>query len=179
MEKNKIYIAKQTLKILQKVSIKKNSLSVILDDKKNTSFKDKKDLIVNINRYFDFLLRENLFSLEKSSEKDMLFEVLMARLDILNLHRKPVKDITNYLISTPQIIPKIIPSFLETVILISTLSNIKISGIRGAPKLKAIFVLYIFIIYTWSKDETNSLEKTMTTLDKYLNNIEKFFNIFK
>ena len=43
---------------------------------------------MNINNYFDFLLKKNLSSIEISSTKDMLFEVLMARFDILQKNRK-------------------------------------------------------------------------------------------
>ena len=41
---------------------------------------------------------------------------------------------------------------------------------------KIIFVLYYITIFTWFNDENESLEKTMSALDKYLNNIEKFIN---
>ena len=50
--------------------------------------------------------------------------------------------------------------------------------LKGLPKLKVIFVLYILTIYSWTNDETESLEKTMTALDKYLNNLDKYLKIF-
>ena len=56
--------------------------------------------------------------------------------------------------------------------------NIKIDGIKGASKVKVIFILYLIAIYSWYNDETESLEKTMTTLDKYLGYIDKYFKIF-
>ena len=64
----------------------------------------------------------------------------------------------------------------SSVILISTLSNINVNGIKGVVKIKSIFILYLLIIYTWNKDSTESLEKTMTTLDKYLTNLNKLYN---
>ena len=62
--------------------------------------------------------------------------------------------------------------------MIATICNIEIKGIRGMSKIKALFILYLLIIYTWNKDETDSLEKSMTALDKYLNNIDKFLKYF-
>ena len=45
---------------------------------------------------------------------------------------------------------------------------------QGVIKIKIIFVLYYITLFTWFNDENESLEKTMSVLDKYLNNIEKF-----
>ncbi len=177
MQRNKILLAKKTLNLLEKNSWSKISLANVYENEKNYSIKKKYELLININRYFDFLLKKNLSSLEVSSPKDMLFEVLMARLDILNLYRKSVKNIIKHLSKNPQEFVKLIPSFFETIIVISSISNININGIKGIPKLKTIFILYFLIVYTWNKDETESLEKTMTTLDNYLGNINKFINL--
>ena len=175
MQKNKIEIAKKTLIELEKISLNKISIKKILKGEKNIKFSNKGDLLININRYFDYLLKENLINIENSSSKDMLFEVYMARLDILNLHRKSILNIIKNLYTQPRLVIKLLPSIVESMILIATLSNIDVNGIKGIAKIKVLFFLYLFIIYTWRNDESESLEKTMTTLDKYLNNIEKIF----
>ncbi len=179
MQKNKIFLAKKTLTLLSSTSWKKISLSSIVKDKNISNIRNKNDLLINVNRYFDYLLKENLSSLEESSKKDMLFEILMARLDILNNNRKSIKNLLSFFISHPNDFIKILPSFVESIILILTLSNIQVSGVKGALNIKMTFFLYLLIIYTWNKDETDSLEKTMTTLDKYLINMDKLFNLFK
>ncbi len=176
MQSSKVSIAKKTLILLETQSWNRISLSKVLGNKRYANINNKNDLLININRYFDYLLKENLISLEKSSTKDMLFEVLMARLDILNIHRKSIKSLLNYFLSNPHKFIKLLPSFIESIILISNLSNIDVKGIQGAAKIKSIFILYFLTIYTWNKDETESLDKTMTTLDKYLNNIDRLFN---
>ena len=177
MQKKHILLAKESLKLLEKKDLGRIKISSILKNHTNTGIKNKTQLLENINSFFDFLLKKNLSSLESSSQKDMLFEIIMARLDILNSYRESVKNIINYLRSRPHEFIKIIPSFVNSMILIATLSNIKANGIKGAAKIKGIFFLYLLIVYTWSKDETASLEKTMTTLDKYLSNIEKYLDI--
>ena len=182
MQKKNIIIAEKTLLFLSKNSFEKLTVSKILSIKKNTSIKNKNDLLININRYFDFLLKKKLSFLEESSKKDMLFEILMARLDILNIYRKSIKNIFKAITSRPYEFLKLIPSFIESIILIATLSNINVSGLKGVAKIKTIFVLYLLIIFTWTKDETETLEKTMTTLDKYLNNLvnlDKYIKIFR
>ena len=177
MQVTKVKIAKKTLKLLEKNSWEKITLLKVLEKQKDKSIKNKNDLLININRYFDFMLKQNLVMLEKSTTKDMLFEVFMARLDILNQYRASIKNLLKYFSSNPHKLVKLLPSFGDSIILISSLSNIDVNGIKGLAKIKSIFILYLIIIYTWNKDETESLEKTMTTLDKYLNNLEKIFKL--
>ena len=178
MQKNKIDIAKKTLKELEDISLKKISIKKILNGEKNIKFSNKNDLLININRYFDYLLKKNLINIENSSSKDMLFEVYMARLDILNLHRKSILNIIENLFTQPKLLITLLPSIIESIIVIATLSNIDVNGLKGIAKIKVLFILYLFIIFSWRGDESESLEKTMTTLDKYLNNIEKIFKFF-
>ncbi|MFL2519874.1 MAG: hypothetical protein ACJ0RJ_00280 [Alphaproteobacteria bacterium] len=178
MQKNKINIAKKTLKELENISLKKISIKKILNGEKNIKFSNKNDLLININRYFDYLLKKNLINIENSSSKDMLFEVYMARLDILNLHRKSILNIIENLYTEPKLVITLLPSIIESIIVIATLSNIDVNGLKGVAKIKVLFILYLFIIFSWRGDESTSLEKTMTTLDKYLNNIEKIFKFF-
>ncbi len=177
MQKNNITIAKKTLKILENKPWNKVTFSEIISKNNKSPFKNKNDLIININRYFDYLLKANLSNLEKSSKKDMIFEVFMARLDILNSFRPSIKNLIKFFLSKPQIFFKLAPSFAESIILMSTLSNIQIDGIKGLPKIKILFSIYLLIIYTWYKDETLSLEKTMTALDNYLNYIDRILNL--
>ena len=178
MQKNKIDVAKKTLKELENISLKKISIKKILNGEKDIKFSNKNDLIININRYFDYLLKKNLINIENSSSKDMLFEVYMARLDILNLHRKSVLNIIENLFTQPKLLIILLPSIVQSIIVIATISNIDVNGLKGIAKIKVLFILYLFIIFSWRNDKSASLEKTMTTLDKYLNNIEKIFKFF-
>ena len=60
MQKNKINIAKKTLKELENISLKNISIKKILNGEKNIKFSNKNDLLTNINRYFDYLLKSCL-----------------------------------------------------------------------------------------------------------------------
>ena len=83
-------IAQQTLDILENKSWNAFSLELILKNVKvkKTYIKTKFDLLKIIGKYVDYLLINKTKSLENSSSKDMLFEVLMARFDILEVNRK-------------------------------------------------------------------------------------------
>ena len=173
MNQNKISLAKKTLKYLERKKIRDINLKNFLSNIKVKDINNRIDLIININDFFDFLLKKNLDNIEKSSQKDMLFEIMMARYDILNEYRISVKNIVNHFMSRPQDVLRLIPKSVESKILIATFANINLNGIQGAAKIKIIFALYYLTLFTWFNDENQSLEKTMSVLDKYLNNIEK------
>ena len=179
MNKEKISIALKTLKLLEKKPWANISFSNVINRKDQVYFKNKQELLININRYFDFLLKKNLSDLEETSPRDMIFEIIMARLDILNEFRSSILNLIKFFSTNPQYFIKLIPSFIESIILMSSLANIKIDGVKGAIHAKSIFVLYIFILNTWYRDENKSLEKTMTNLDKYLTNLDRIFNFSK
>ncbi len=177
MNQNKISLAKKTLQYLEKKKLREINLKNFLSNSKVLNMKNKIDLILNINDFFDFQLKKNLVNIEKSSQRDMLFEIMMARYDILNEYRASVKNIINHFMSRPQGVIKLIPKLIESKILIASFANINPSGIHGVIKIKIIFALYYITLFTWFNDENESLEKTMSVLDKYLNNIEKFIKL--
>ena len=173
MNKNKIFLAKKTLQYLEKKKLRYINLKNFLSNTKVSNMNNKIDLISNINDFFDFQLKKNFVNIERSSQRDMLFEIMMARYDILNEYRASVKNIINHFMSRPQEVLKLIPKLIESKILIATFANINPSGIQGVIKIKIIFALYYITLFTWFIDENESLEKTMSALDKYLNTIEK------
>ena len=173
MNQNKIFLAKKTLKYLEKKKLRDINIKIFLSNTKVHDVRNKIDLISNIIDFFNLLLKKNLVNIEKSSQRDMLFEIIMARYDILNEYRISVKNIINHFMSRPQDALKVIPKSIESKILIATFANINLNGIQGAVKIKIIFALYYITLFTWFNDEDESLEKTMSVLDNYLNNIEK------
>ena len=177
MNQNKISLAKKTLQYLEKKKLRDINLKNFLSNTKVPNMNNKIDLILNINDFFDFQLKKNLVNIEKSSQRDMLFEIMMARYDILNEYRTSVKNIINHFMSRPQGVLKLIPKLIESKILIATFANINPSGIHGVIKIKIIFALYYITLFTWFNDENESLEKTMSALGKYLNNIEKIIKL--
>ena len=82
-------IAEHTLKKLHKKSWNTLTLEDVIEKKNNKQkfIKSKTDLLRNLNRYVDMLLIDKTKNRENSSTKDMLFEVLMARFDILQENR--------------------------------------------------------------------------------------------
>ena len=169
-------IAEDTLKKLHKKSWDKLTLDDVLDKKikKQKIINTKNDLLKNINRYVDNSLIEKTKNIESSSTKDMLFEVLMARFDILQENRISFIKIFEALKKSPNKILKLFPSFLESMIVTAELAKFNVNGVKGAIRLKGLFLVYLITFYSWIDDNTLSLERTMTALDKNLDQVEKF-----
>ena len=139
--------------------------------------KIKNDLLKNINRYVDSLLINDMKSIEQSSTKDMLFEVLMARFDILQQNRISIIKIYESFKKSPHQIFNLLPSFLESMIVTAELAKFNVNGLKGSIRLKGLIVVYFATFLLWLDDKTASLEKTMTGLDKNLDYAEKFVRL--
>ena len=174
-------IAENTLKTLHIKSWKKLTLDDVLDKsiKKQKLIYKKIDLLNNLNRYVDNTLIEKTKNLESSTTKDMLFEVLMARFDILQQNRVSFLKIFEELKTSPKKIIKLFPSFLESMIVTAELAKFNVNGLRGSVRLKGLFIVYFITFYSWIDDKTPSLEKTMNALDKNLDNAEKYSKYIK
>lgn len=169
-------IAQKTLMVLKKKSWDKLTIDEILknENNKNIKIKSKIDLLKNINRYVDKSLINKMKFMENSSTKDMLFEVLMARFDILQENRKSFKGIYEGFKKNPQYFIKLLPSFLESMIVTAELSKYNVNGLKGSIRLKGLMLVYFNTFFQWADDTTFSLEKTMIGLDKNLDQAEKF-----
>ncbi len=173
-------IAEKTLDILKTSSWSELSLDKALKNNKNKkiNIKSKFDLLKNINRYVDDTLVCKIRSIENSSTKDMLFEALMARFDILELNRKSFLEIYKTFKKKPQYFINLLPSFLESMIVTAELSNYNVNGLKGAVRLKGLMLIYFITFFQWMDDKSSSLEKTMTALDKNLDQAEKLGKLF-
>ena len=169
-------IAQQTLQVLRKKSWGTFSLEQILKKVKvkKTNIKTKFDLLKTISKYVDYLLIDKTKYLENSTTKDMLFEVIMARFDILEENRKAFLEIYKILKKNPQQFIKLLPTFLESMIITAELSKYKVNGLKGTVRLKGLMLIYFITFFQWVDDKDSSLEKTMTALDKNLDQGERF-----
>ena len=59
------------------------------------------------------------------------------------------------------------------------LAKIPITGIKGNLKIKGLLVIYFSSFLVWIKDNSVSLEKTMTSLDNHLDRAGKLLSIIK
>lgn len=172
-------IAQQTLKILTYKSWSTIKFEEVIKNNKNNNIKSKIDLLKNINKYIDEALIAQMKKIEISSTKDMLFEVIMARFDILQLDRKSFIEIYKGFKISPKYFINLLPSFLESMIITAELAKYNVNGLKGSIRLKGLMVVYFATFFQWLEDKTTSLEQTMTQLDKNLDQAEKFSKLLK
>ena len=181
MNKDLKIIAIETLKILIKKSWSNLSIKQIKVKSRVKLFsnliKNKQELLNNINSYFDYNLILNSKKIENSKSKDMIFEILMMRFDLLQDNRKAILSIFKSFRSNPKELVFMIPKLLISVETMLNCVKISSKGIVGKIKIKGILIIYLTTFLVWIGDETESLEKTMTFLDNSLDQIEKLFKL--
>ena len=185
MNKQLIKLAETTLLILEKRSWHSIKIDEVYNkiniNKKNLQNKvdNKRELLRNINHYFDFKLRNITDSIDQSTRKDMIFEIIMMRFDILQIYRKPIIKIFGFFKKKPQVLVFLLPSLIDSMISMAGLAKIPVVGIKGNLKVKGLLIIYFASFLVWSKDHSESLEKTMTSLDNHLDRAGKLLSIIK
>jgi len=174
-------IALETLKILIKKSWSNLSIKEIKLKSKVKLFsnliKNKQELLNSINSYFDYNLILNSKKIEKSNSKDMIFEILMMRFDLLQDNRKAILSIFKSFKKNPKELVFMLPKLLMSIETMLTCVKISSKGIVGKIKIKGILIIYLTTFLVWINDETESLEKTMTFLDNSLDQAGKLFQL--
>ena len=87
-------------------------------------------------------------------------------------------EIYKSLKKNPEQFIKLLPTFLESMITTAELSKYKVNGFKGAIRLKGLMLIYFITFFQWMDDKESSLEKTMTALDKNLDQAEKLSKLF-
>lgn len=183
MKKKLVKLAETTLMILNNKSWSSITFDEIIKkaniNEKNfiDKINNKNDVLKNINRYFDLKLKKISKNLDQSTSKDMIFELIMMRFDILQNYRKSILNIFDFFIKKPQQFIFLLPSFIESMILLVSLAKIKSNGIQSNIQIKGLLIVYFSSFLVWRNDNTTSLEKTMTSLDTYLNRANKIINL--
>ena len=108
----------------------------------------------------------------------MLFEIIMMRFDILQYYRIAILNVFESFKKNPKELIFLLPSFLESMIFMANCSNISTKGLGGNVKIKGILIVYFSSFLVWTKDNSKSLEKTMTSLDFYLEQAENVLKMF-
>jgi len=181
MDKQLKDIAENTLLLLNKKSWNSIQINDVVKKlpKNRKKILKKHDLLKNINKYIDYKLKVSLGEINNSNQKDLIFEVIMSRFDILQNYRKSIINIYDSFKQKPKDLILLLPSFLNSMILIANLANVHIKGLTGNLKIKGLLIIYFSSFLIWINDDSPSLDKTMTSVDLYLNRANSVFKIYK
>ena len=169
-----------TLKLAKSNSWKNISMKIISEEAKIPLSEiikilpTKTAILIEFNRLVDKRLSENNHNNEESvNSRDLLFELLMERFDILNENKEALVNIMKSIAKESPATGIIgIISSLRSINRIMEICAIPNRGLLGKFRLKAIFATYLKAMYCWLEDDTPGLSKTMADLDKSLTRLE-------
>lgn len=109
-------------------------------------------------------------AVEEDSERprDRIFDVLMRRFDALQPHRQAVAAILRDSMRDPFAMAASTPQFLRSMRWMGEAAGLRMDGVGGALRTKAVALAWASALRTWLEDETPDLSPTMASLDQRL-----------
>lgn len=140
-------------------------------------FDDKTDVLVAYGRMIDRAVLESCADFDPSTpEKDRLFEILMERFDCLNKNRESVVSILKSFMPDPKQAVISLPHLGRSMSWMLEAAGIDTSGVKGAIRVAGLTMVYLNVLRTWAKDDSEDLSQTMAALDRNLGRAEQCAN---
>ena len=109
--------------------------------------------------------------------KDRLFEAIMIRLDILGDHRDAVASIIRATLrGNPKTLTAGASALRRAMAQLMDLCGEPSGGLCRQFKLRALGLIYFYVLRIWLADDTSDIGKTMAALDKALARAETMIN---
>jgi len=138
----------------------------------------KSDILLFISAMLDRQMLAEASPTESMSPRDQLFDLIMARMDKLQLHRASYKNLIRGVLKDPSLAWVGFLSLRKTLSWILIAANLSPEGVQGQIRMKGLGFIYANTLKTWWRDESSDLEKTMATLDKSLQQAESWAESF-
>ena len=140
-------------------------------------FDERSDVLVAYARRIDRAVLAGFAELDyDASPRDRLFDILMERFDLANQDRAAAISIVNSYKLDPKQAVISCPHIGQSMTRMLEAAGLDTSGLRGAARVAGLTVLYMWVIRTWIKDESDDLSQTMAALDKGLSRMESAAN---
>ncbi len=103
-----------------------------------------------------------------SPHRDRLFDILMRRIDVLQLHREGVLALLRALPLNAPLALALAADTTRSMAWMLEGAGIDSTGPRGALRANSLFGIWLWTVRAWRDDESEDLSATMATLDKAL-----------
>jgi AcrR family transcriptional regulator len=125
------------------------------------------------------IMRESIGAAGKpaGSPHDILFDLLMARFDILQKNRKAVLSIADAARHDHALACTLVRAVFES--MVATVDAAKLDTSLRPVRAVGLSTVYAWAFLAWIKDNTHDMSKTMAALDKGLRLDEKTMELFK
>ena len=147
----------------------------------NQFFGSKKQLLKEFSKMIDLRVEKefDFKSLEDSSTKDNLFELIMLRLDYMQPYKNSLKKIIVSISRSPSMLKSVSENVSDSLDFYLELTKAYDSSYFDLFKKKTILLIYSYIFKVWLDDNSEELSRTMSELDKVLSLSEKVANRIK
>ena len=138
-------------------------------------------LILNaFNRQLDAEIIQEFSNIEKlGSVRDQLFDILMARFDLLNRHKPAIKLIYKKTVPFDLLASAYgLSSLTKSMGIVLSIVGIPTDTLLGCMKTKILSAIFVRSFITWLGDDSTDMAKTMAILNSDLAKVEMFRNSF-
>lgn len=107
-----------------------------------------------------------------ASVRDRLFDVLMERIDLANQHRAAHMSFFKAFGWTKDGICGDLSQMKKSMTRMSRCAGVETGGLFGPLRVTGLSLGYLWVLFTWTRDTSPDLGKTMAELDKTLSRLE-------
>ncbi len=115
--------------------------------------------------------------LTQGTARDRLFEVMMARFDILQTHRAAIRNIITAVKRDPSLTRILLPAHARAMQAMLALSGLKQNGLKEVLATAGLLAIYGATLHSWEHDDTKDMSRTMAALDGHLKRADKLAEI--
>ncbi len=105
--------------------------------------------------------------------RDQLFELLMARFDLLAEYKDAVRSIMQSLIADPLGIAPGLMRLHASMGWTLEIAGISVGGIRGRLRIQFLSAAFLNALRVWLRDDSPDMAMTMATIDRWINRGEE------
>ena len=107
------------------------------------------------------------------SVRNLLFDVLMMRFDVLQKNRIAYTGLIKDLMRNPDLLLCQAPHVMHAMTLVLIASGVGVNGLKGVACTQALVIVYWSVLRVWIKDESSDMTQTMAALDRDLARLER------
>ena len=154
---------------------KKSKLSY---EKVKNYFENKNQVLVEFIKIIDKEVESQIDfeDISSSSTKDILFELIMLRLESMEKFKNALKNIFFSLNKNPKLLKILSKNISNTLDFYLELGKAYDNSLFDIPKKGIFFLIYSYVFKVWLDDVSSDNSKTMAELDKILSLAEKTSN---
>jgi len=115
----------------------------------------------------------------KSGVHDRLFEILMARFDVMQKYRASIASVAKASFHDPATASALLQAQFASMLAIMKLAGIESGGIKGVIKQAGLLLIYQTTLHRWISDDSRDMTPTMAVLGRGLGTAGKIMKILE